>query len=86
MDKTFLLIIRMMVLFSLKVHAQNSPPIYPAYKNSDLPTEQRIDDLIQRMTPEEKIGQLATPLGWEMVLKSNDSGAEYSFGRFRRFI
>ncbi|MDR1369038.1 MAG: glycoside hydrolase family 3 C-terminal domain-containing protein [Dysgonamonadaceae bacterium] len=30
----------------------------PAYKNTSLPIEQRVDDLIGRMTPEEKIGQM----------------------------
>ena len=70
----------MMVFFSLKMHAQNSASINRAYKNGDLPTEQRIDDLIQRMAPEEKIGQLATPLGWEMVQKSNGSGPETDAG------
>jgi beta-glucosidase len=29
-----------------------------AYLNSDLPTEQRVNDLISRMTPDEKIGQM----------------------------
>jgi len=42
----------------------------PAYKNSLLPVEQRVDDLLSRMTLKEKVGQLniptcySTELGW----------------------
>jgi beta-glucosidase len=37
-----------------------------AYLDSKLPTEQRVADLLSRMTIEEKVGQLLCPLGWEM--------------------
>ncbi|HUX96796.1 MAG TPA: glycoside hydrolase family 3 C-terminal domain-containing protein [Bacteroidales bacterium] len=42
----------------------------PIYKNSNYPVEQRIDDLLSRMTLEEKVGQMniptcySTKLGW----------------------
>lgn len=36
------------------------------YKNAKLPVEERVDDLLSRMTLEEKVGQLLCPLGWEM--------------------
>ncbi len=36
------------------------------YKNPSLPVEERVSDLLHRMTVEEKIGQLCCPLGWEM--------------------
>lgn len=36
------------------------------YKNPSLPIETRVDDLLSRMTLEEKVGQLLCPLGWEM--------------------
>lgn len=36
------------------------------YLNPKLPTEQRVTDLLGRMTVEEKVGQLLCPLGWEM--------------------
>ena len=42
-------------LFSLGLRAQDSPP---AYKNPALPIEQRVDDLISRMTLEEKALQM----------------------------
>lgn len=34
----------------------------PAYRRRDLPTEDRVRDLLQRMTPSEKLGQLNVPL------------------------
>ena len=37
-----------------------------SYKNPQLPVEQRVADLLSRMTVEEKVGQLLCPLGWEM--------------------
>lgn len=43
--------------------AQSSSAVY---KNPRLPVEQRVADLLSRMTVEEKVGQLLCPLGWEM--------------------
>ncbi|HTJ79245.1 MAG TPA: glycoside hydrolase family 3 N-terminal domain-containing protein [Rariglobus sp.] len=40
-----------------------------AYENSSLPVEKRIDDLLARMTLEEKTCQLATLYGYRRVLK-----------------
>ncbi|TDS15777.1 glycoside hydrolase family 3 N-terminal domain-containing protein [Sphingobacterium paludis] len=40
------------------------------YKNSKLPVADRVEDLISRMTVEEKVGQLSKLLGWEMYEKS----------------
>ena len=37
----------------------------PDYKNSKLPIDVRLSDLMSRMTLEEKIGQLLCPLGWQ---------------------
>ena len=42
----------------------------PLYKQTDIPIEERIDDLLQRMTLEEKVGQLMCPMGWEMYDKT----------------
>ena len=41
------------------------------YKMADAPVEDRVNDLVQRMTIDEKIGQLLCPLGWEMYTKTN---------------
>lgn len=43
------------------------------YKNAKLSTEQRVQDLLSRMTLEEKVGQLLCPLGWEMYEKKGKS-------------
>ena len=43
-------------LLSLPLWAQESQP---AYKNPELPFEQRVDDLVSRMTLQEKVSQLA---------------------------
>lgn len=42
------------------------------YKNSTLPIQYRVDNLISLMTLDEKIGQLTTPLGWKMYSKKNE--------------
>ena len=44
-------------------------PGKPLYKDSKAPTEARVQDLLARMTVEEKVGQLSTVLGWEMYQK-----------------
>lgn len=41
----------------------------PLYKQSSVPIEYRMKDLLERMTIEEKIAQLCCPLGWEMYTK-----------------
>lgn len=41
----------------------------PVYKNPLAPTEERVTDLLSRMTLKEKVGQLCSPLGWEMYEK-----------------
>lgn len=48
--------------------AQISAQILP-YKNSRLPISDRVNDLLGRMTVEEKVGQLSKMLGWEMYEK-----------------
>lgn len=44
----------------------------PLYKNPDAPVEERVADLLSRMTPEEKAGQLCCPMGWESCAKDAD--------------
>ncbi len=39
------------------------------YKDSSAPVDERVKDLLARMTVEEKIGQLCSPTGWEMYEK-----------------
>ena len=42
----------------------------PAYKNPDLSAGERTEDLLARMTVDEKLGQLLCPLGWPMYYKT----------------
>ena len=44
----------------------------PLYKDASLSAEERADDLVPRMTLEEKLGQLLCPLGWPMYEKTDD--------------
>ena len=44
----------------------------PLYKQADAPIEERIKDLMERMTVEEKVGQLCCPMGWEMYTKTGN--------------
>ncbi|MCO4293992.1 glycoside hydrolase family 3 C-terminal domain-containing protein [Solitalea sp. MAHUQ-68] len=41
----------------------------PLYKNANAPVSSRVNDLLLRMTVEEKVGQLSALLGWDMYLK-----------------
>ena len=56
----------------------------PGYKNPAWPVEARTQDLLARMTVEEKVGQLLCPMGWEMY-KRNGKQVDYSAG-FQQLI
>ena len=60
----------------------------PAYKNPDIPVSKRVDDLIDRMTVEEKLGQLLCPLGWPMYEKTETAdGATVGVSdEYRKFV
>ncbi|MCX6237298.1 MAG: glycoside hydrolase family 3 C-terminal domain-containing protein, partial [Bacteroidia bacterium] len=45
----------------------------PLYRNPDETVDVRVKDLIARMTPEEKVGQLSVLLGWEMYQKEGEN-------------
>lgn len=64
MSKTTSLIIG---LIAFAGHAMAQQPLY---KQATAPIEDRVKDLIGRMTVEEKVGQLCCPLGWEMYTKT----------------
>lgn len=44
----------------------------PLYKQASVPLEARVQDLLQRMTLEEKAGQILCPMGWQMYSKNKD--------------
>ena len=50
----------------------------PLYKQASAPVEERIDDLLGRMTLEEKVGQICCPLGWEMYTKTGKNSVTIS--------
>lgn len=55
-----------------------SSPRQEKYKVASIPLEERVSDLLVRMTTEEKIGQLCFPTGWEMYSKSDDQSVTTS--------
>jgi len=60
----------------------------PDYKNPELPVEKRVEDLLEKMTVEEKLGQLLCPLGWPMYEKTETpEGAVAGISdKYREFI
>jgi beta-glucosidase len=50
--------------------SMNALAATPLYKKADAPVEDRVSDLLQRMTIDEKIGQVSCPMGWEMYTKT----------------
>lgn len=55
-----------------------------SYKNPRLPVEQRVADLLSRMTLEEKVGQLLCSLGWEMY--GIEGEAVFPSDKFKQLI
>ncbi len=50
----------------------------PLYKDASAPVEKRIQDLLSRMTVDEKVGQISTLLGWEMYDKKSANDVQVS--------
>ncbi|MBR2224629.1 MAG: glycoside hydrolase family 3 C-terminal domain-containing protein [Bacteroidales bacterium] len=57
----------------------------PVYKDPGRSAEERADDLLKRMTVDEKLGQLLCPLGWPMYDKVSADSVVIS-DRYREFI
>ena len=57
----------------------------PIYKDAGRPAQERADDLLKRMTVEEKLGQLLCPLGWPMYDKVSADSVTVS-DAYRDFI
>ncbi len=66
MRKKNILFAIVVMCMTLDLNAQKLP-----YKDPKLPIPTRVDDLLSRMTVEEKVGQLSKMLGWDMYIKSN---------------
>ena len=56
----------------------------PVYKDATKSAPERADDLLSRMTLEEKLGQLLCPLGWPMYEKEDNS--VHISDAYRQFI
>ncbi len=65
--------IGMVICIPLTTFAQKA-----IYKQASRPVEERVADLIGRMTTEEKVAQLCCPLGWEMYTKKGNNNVEPS--------
>jgi len=70
MKKVLLTTISVFLATSMFAGGKTQKQPIPKYKDATVPTEQRVEDLLSRMTREEKIGQLLCPLGWPMYEKS----------------
>jgi beta-glucosidase len=55
------------ILFPIVIFSHLSAQ--PLYKNPQASVEARVQDLLSRMTIQEKVGQLCSPTGWEMYEK-----------------
>ncbi|MBE8713443.1 glycoside hydrolase family 3 N-terminal domain-containing protein [Sphingobacterium hungaricum] len=65
MKLTYIFLLALICFGTKQVSAQTLP-----YKNSKLSIDERVADLLGRMTVEEKVGQLSKLLGWEMYEKN----------------
>ncbi len=63
--------IRIVAITAVLFLAVSARAQQPLYKNAKAPIEDRVNDLLGRMTVNEKVGQLLCPLGWPMYTKSD---------------
>ena len=70
--KKIILKIRRLLIATLLLGSGQILAQQPLYKRTNTPIEERVKDLISRMTPEEKVGQLCCPMGWEMYTKTGN--------------
>lgn len=64
MRRPLLLFSAAVLLLPAAVSAKTAKRELLPYRDASLPIAQRVSDLLQRMTLEEKVGQLRCPLGW----------------------
>ena len=66
------IVLLLLTCSALTIQGQNKPSKKAPYKNASLTIDERVNDLLPRMTIEEKVGQLLSPLGWKMYEKTGD--------------
>jgi beta-glucosidase len=73
-------------LFTPAAYGQQkaAPPETPRYRDASLPIEDRVADLLPRMTLEEKVDQIAS--GWESRLEVIDPTGTYTSEQARKVI
>ncbi|MBR6283423.1 MAG: glycoside hydrolase family 3 C-terminal domain-containing protein [Muribaculaceae bacterium] len=64
-------VVLMLWLVAMTAASSSLPP----YRDASLPVETRIDDLLSRMTAEEKVGQLVCLMGWDSYVVQSYSVA-----------
>lgn len=72
------------VAATLSVTAVGAASAKPAYRRADLPIDQRIDDLLQRMTLEEKVAQLGAV--WESKPQIMDAKGRFDAAKASRHL
>ena len=78
------IVIYLLFFVSMNARVVQAQDIRPLYKNPNAPIPERVEDLLKRMTLEEKTGQLVTLLGWEMYY--NSSGKLQVSSKFKQAI
>jgi hypothetical protein len=85
---TFLLFVALAVSFQLAAQSASSMPIY---LNKTQPIEARVDDLMQRMTLKEKVGQLNLPCDYvdalgKTIPEKMEAARKFSAGTYTNEI
>lgn len=62
----------LILLSGLSLYSQKKD-VSAIYRNPDYSVEERVEDLLEQMTLEEKVGQLSTLLGWHMYEKQREN-------------
>lgn len=82
--KRYLIAIFGILMLFCSPTSSSGQAVKPLYKNAKASISERVEDLIKRMTVEEKTGQLVTLLGWEMY--DNNAGHPNVSEKFKKAV